>query len=32
MVSTSQLIAIALLLGVAILLPRIRKTQALATT
>ena len=28
--STSQLIAIALLLGVAVLLPRVRKTQAIA--
>jgi len=30
-VSTSQLIAVALVLGVAVLLPRIRKTQAIAT-
>ena len=31
-VSTSQLIAIALLLGVAVLLPRVRRTQAIATS
>jgi phosphatidylglycerol:prolipoprotein diacylglycerol transferase len=30
MVSTSQVIAVALLLGVAVLLPRLRKTQAIA--